>query len=648
MKRNGIRLLNLLLIMAMIAGLLPGMSVTAIAEEAEPSEKIYLHEADQPGTYPATEAVTVTGYNAEAVGYAWDRDGWPVGYIEDKSYDLTVKTKSGKPIIVKVVFQIGESAIDLEVISDDPNGSISTDSSTLTYENPKGVNSVTFRYNADPYTMEEFKYNFFQFTSATVYYGAELTHSVTVTPGEHMTKTENSGAESQPELSGAVTTVIYEANSGYKFPTYSDSYKTTFGITVERTSDTVVTVSGTPTVDTTVTVPDAVPENDVIMGVSLNLYSVTLLESEKQELTAAIEPADATDQKVKWSVDEIEGEENAVKLYSDAECTKVVGKDPTEVRTVYAMGNLPGSATVTVTSNADSAKTATCKVTVNEPVREWLLGDSINLKGKYFKTSDSFGTKEQSTNNPGTVPSPVYEENQWKFIDCIPTVWGDEEIPDDVSLTPPSGKTAADVPAGFRVKEGNGRSYNPYVFELVYRPVVTITPGNHMTKTGDSGAESQIVLSGAMAKVVYTANDGYYFPADYSVGGMNGITVTRDSDTQITVFGTPTENAVITLTAPTAKEAAVVTKAPEANTLTYNGQAQELVTAGSTNDGTMKYAVTTEDTAPTDESLYTTSITTATDAGTYYVWYNTETVKTRLTPTVFLLLSIIAMPTQLL
>ena len=35
----------------------------------------------------------------------------------------------------------------------------------------------------------------------------------------------------------------------------------------------------------------------------------------------------------------------------------------------------------------------------------------------------------------------------------------------------------------------------------------------------------------------------------------------------------------------------------------------------------MKYAVTTTNTAPTDDNLYTTDIPSATDAGTYYVWY---------------------------
>lgn len=61
--------------------------------------------------------------------------------------------------------------------------------------------------------------------------------------------------------------------------------------------------------------------------------------------------------------------------------------------------------------------------------------------------------------------------------------------------------------------------------------------------------------------------------------------------------------------------------APTAKTVTYYGSAQELVNVGSTNDGTLYCAVTTENKAPTDEKLYTTSIPTKTDAGTYYVWY---------------------------
>ena len=62
-----------------------------------------------------------------------------------------------------------------------------------------------------------------------------------------------------------------------------------------------------------------------------------------------------------------------------------------------------------------------------------------------------------------------------------------------------------------------------------------------------------------------------------------------------------------------------------ANYCTYDGTAQPLVTVtGEAVGGTMYYAVTTENKAPTNDSLYTTSIPTATNAGTYYVWYKVK------------------------
>jgi len=83
--------------------------------------------------------------------------------------------------------------------------------------------------------------------------------------------------------------------------------------------------------------------------------------------------------------------------------------------------------------------------------------------------------------------------------------------------------------------------------------MVTVAKGTGMTKTSASGAESQSGLMGAMTDVVYTADEGYYFPTDYSVSSVNGISVTRNSDTQITVSGTPTADTTITLPAATAK-----------------------------------------------------------------------------------------------
>lgn len=108
-----------------------------------------------------------------------------------------------------------------------------------------------------------------------------------------------------------------------------------------------------------------------------------------------------------------------------------------------------------------------------------------------------------------------------------------------VKYTPATGRNTYDASAFQQV-------------ETKTEYTVTVVPGEHMTKTAESGAAEQTGLSGAMTDVVYTADEGYSFPTDYPVESINGITVTRNSETQITVSGTPTANTTITLTAPTA------------------------------------------------------------------------------------------------
>lgn len=81
-------------------------------------------------------------------------------------------------------------------------------------------------------------------------------------------------------------------------------------------------------------------------------------------------------------------------------------------------------------------------------------------------------------------------------------------------------------------------------------------PDSHITRStaAGNGAETQIAAQGtAITDVVYTADSDYYFPAGYSVAGVNGITVKRDNAAQITVSGTPAANAEITLMPATEK-----------------------------------------------------------------------------------------------
>ena len=87
--------------------------------------------------------------------------------------------------------------------------------------------------------------------------------------------------------------------------------------------------------------------------------------------------------------------------------------------------------------------------------------------------------------------------------------------------------------------------------QLVSIPVpvnVSITAGANMAKKEGSGALSQTVYTGsAITGVSFTAGEGYYFPENYTVAAVNGITVTRDSEKQITVSGTPTADTALTL-----------------------------------------------------------------------------------------------------
>jgi len=105
------------------------------------------------------------------------------------------------------------------------------------------------------------------------------------------------------------------------------------------------------------------------------------------------------------------------------------------------------------------------------------------------------------------------------------------------------------------------------------------------------------------------------YTAKVTVGtGENTATATVD---YTIASSTTTSSMTITLVI---KNTPSVT-APEAKTLTYDGTTQELVTSGSTNDGTIKYAIGDDDTTAPTEDAFTATVPTRKNAGTYYVWY---------------------------
>ena len=130
-------------------------------------------------------------------------------------------------------------------------------------------------------------------------------------------------------------------------------------------------------------------------------------------------------------------------------------------------------------------------------------------------------------------------------------------FPDNYSVSPENGITVTKngesqiIVSGTPTANTEIKLTAPTAKPATY--TVTVTAAAHMTRKTDSGLATQSGLTGAMTKVVYTAETGYYFPESYSVTALNGIVVTRNNDSQITVSGTPTADTVIQLTAPTEK-----------------------------------------------------------------------------------------------
>ena len=172
--------------------------------------------------------------------------------------------------------------------------------------------------------------------NAAVYY------NVTLSGGANATV--SGGEVKQTGITGEMKTVTYTAKSGYKFPESSDYFKTTNGITVARTSDTVVTVSGTPEADTEITVPGA-------EEVPVHRHDIQLVKEKEPTCTEdGYEEHYECTECGKWFADK-----NGNYEYSDSEIAELKKK-----ATGHKWDN--GVVTVEPTYDETGIKTYTCSV----------------------------------------------------------------------------------------------------------------------------------------------------------------------------------------------------------------------------------------------------------------------------------------------
>ncbi len=129
--------------------------------------------------------------------------------------------------------------------------------------------------------------------------------------------------------------------------------------------------------------------------------------------------------------------------------------------------------------------------------------------------------------------------------------------------------------AVIRVQDGqvqfvaaDDNTYDPNGFNFI--PItekfdITVTAGANMTKAASSGELTQTDLDSSMTDVVFTANDGYYFPEDYmSTATYAGVEVERVDETTVKVKGQPLADIEVTLADASAVPAPPVVPNPPA------------------------------------------------------------------------------------
>ena len=150
----------------------------------------------------------------------------------------------------------------------------------------------------------------------------------------------------------------------------------------------------------------------------------------------------------------------------------------------------------------------------------------------------------------------------------------------------------------------------------------TINASDVTATYGDTDKKVEATTDGNGA-ISYAVKDGSadYIDVDSTTGALTikkvGTATVIVTAAETATYAQATKEVTVTINKANAVAATVT-----ANNRTFDGTEKPLVTVtGEAVGGEMQYALGENATTAPDGSLYTTSIPTATDAGTYYVWY---------------------------
>lgn len=328
-------------------------------------------------------------------------------------------------------------------------------------------------------------------------------------------------------------------------------------------------------------------EDVAVTGVTLDKTSASLTVGGTETLTATVNPDDATDKTVTWK-----SSDESVATVDDGVVTAVAA----------------GTATITVTTT-DGSKTATCEVTVTSAATQYDLVAASSEHGVVaFKVDGTTATQASKGDLVSVVITPnegysaknvtVKAFTSW---DVEPTTGGSEGTPSlqrEVNVT-----KNADGTWQFTMPESKVWVVATYAKNLQDAWIQSITEQTY------TGAEIKPTVTVKDSETTLTENTDYTVSYTDNVNaGTATVTITAvdGSDYSGTAKATFTiKKADINVTSPTAK-----------TDLTYTGEPQALVEAGTASSGTMKYS--------TDNETWTESVPTGTDATEYTVYYKVD------------------------
>ena len=391
------------------------------------------------------------------------------------------------------------------------------------------------------------------------------------------------------DVSGTATFTIVSGSSTYTAPTAKT------GLTYNGSAQELISSGSTTTGTMKYSLDDKSYSTTIPTGTNAQTYTVYYKvvgddnhdDSAVSQLTATISAKDVDDPTITVSPSSYTYDGTAKKpsvtvkdgetVISSSEYT-VSYYNNTNVGTAYVNvtdndgGNytVSGKATFSIESDGSTfiAPTAKKDLTYNGSAQELITSGSA-LTGttiKYSLDGESYSTK---------IPKGTDAKSYTVYYKVVDSDGND--IISAMQLTATIHAKTVDEPT-ITV------SPSSYVYDgKAKKPAVTVKDG----ETEISSTEYTVTYSNntevGTAKVRITDNDG----GNYDVSGMATFSIVSESTT---------------FTAPTAK-----------TDLTYNGSAQELVTAGSATTGTLKYSL--------DDQSYSATIPTGTDAKTYTVYY---------------------------